>query len=292
MSVLSVAALVTSVAGAGLPLATTSASAAIFPQSEAPSHLVALPDAPAVGPFPIDTPSASATEPTVLAHGRTRNFLMEVNFRGRYLSLPSGLLNPWYFNADDVPGHPERPSVKAWSAGLEWVIKNEQANGIFYAEYAGFVIDEGYWDDREDPPITTDGDYIVPDGLGLVDLGANYAYELHTGQPWLSFLFGGGLGVGFVTGQLVDWKPGQLATNDPDCQLGDGSLASPITATSYERNEAGCGDDGPLDLPMSVWPMVDVNVGVRFTFSDRANLRLEGGLHDLFYVGMAAGVVF
>ena len=48
-------------------------------------------------------------------------------------------------------------------------------------------------------------------------------------------------------------------------------------------------EDG--DLP-PVLPWVDINVGVRFNISNRASIRLEGGLHNMFYGGGAVSVVF
>jgi hypothetical protein len=39
-------------------------------------------------------------------------------------------------------------------------------------------------------------------------------------------------------------------------------------------------------------PIIDINIGFRFNISDRAAIRLEGGLHDMFYGGGAVSVVF
>lgn len=236
---------------------------------------------PPAAPAPTD-PGLAATTATA---PKQRNFLMEVNFRGRYLFLPDSVLDIWYEKHAGAAF--ERPTIKAYSLGLEYVIKDDQANGIFYAEYISSLMGEGYWDDRDNPPVDTDGSYIKPEFLGIVAIGANYGYELHA-TDWLSFLFGAGLGVGIKTGQLIEWEPGEpdgAATRDntdPDC--GPNSAA-------YERYELGCADDGPVRVP-PVLPIVDVNVGIRFNFSDRASLRLEGGLHDLIYGGGALGITF
>lgn len=226
--------------------------------------------------------------------GKRRDYLMEVNFRGRYLSIPDSILDIWFFDSDDGEGLYPRPQAMAYAAGLEYVIKKDSANGIFYFEYAGSLMDEGYWDDREREGSEDhgDGDYIVPDNFGLLVLGADYAYEIHA-DTWLSFLIGSGLGVAVRTGNLQVWHPGWDADGDPSCTSGDPSLLTdPENAPAYERYEAGCGDDGSLEEVPTVLPMVDINVGVRFNFSDRANLRIEGGFHDMLYAGVATGVVF
>ena len=215
----------------------------------------------------------------------TRPFLMEVNFRGRYLSLPSSIMDIWFYRHGD-DGLPARPKVAGYSLGLEWVIKNEQANGIFYVEYLGSAIKDGYWDDVESPDDFTDGTYVKTENFGLVVLGADYAFELHA-TPWLSFLFGGGLGLGIRTGDIIVWDAGEVegtidADNlDPDCLP---------NSPAYDRADT-CGNDGPLNLPKAL-PVIDVNIGARFNINDSASIRLEGGLHNLLYAGGAVGIVF
>ena len=133
------------------------------------------------------TPAPSTTQPV-----RARPYLMEVNVRGRYLGVPSSLFDIWYYNeADDGGTHLPRPQARAWSVGLEYVVKNDTQNGVFYFDYVGNLMEGGYWDDREDPPDYFDGDYVVPDRLSLLTLGADYYYEIHATQ-WLSFMFGAG----------------------------------------------------------------------------------------------------
>ena len=89
-------------------------------------------------PDEVGAPPAAA--PTV---GRTRNYLMEVNARGRYLWTPKGLIDVWYFRHDGAGDTtPERPNLAAYATGLEYVVKSRQANGIFYVEYIGLLVDE------------------------------------------------------------------------------------------------------------------------------------------------------
>lgn len=247
--------------------------------------LALLAGAPAVA-APLDLPPA-ADEPTADLVGTSgvdysRKTLMELNFRTRYVSLPSSILDIWYFNENDPGANPlARPKARGYVLGIEYVLKPQPSNWIFYAEYMGNLIQEGYWDDVEEPAEHDDGDWIQPDRFGLVITGVNYAHEIEA-QPWLSFLVGGGLGLGIVTGQLTQWSPGGFADNtEPDCLPSD---------AAYVRKDV-CADDGPKRIP-GVLPMVDISAGVRFNFGDSANLRIEGGLHDLIYGGVAMGVVF
>lgn len=267
------------------------------------SLLLALPALAATPAEPLPAALAPALRlsdsPTDTADGggapkTKRDFLMEVGFRGRYMTLPSGILDPWVeSHTDSGETAPARPDINAYALGLEFIVKNESANGIFYVEYLNPLVQPGYWDDVDHGTTDdSDGSWIEPENLAVIDLGADYAYELHA-TPWLSFLFGGGLGVGFVLGDLKEWQPGE----DPANPEGDNDNAEPDCGSNeaaYDRKDH-CKVDSMLVADEKVWaalPFLDVNVGVRFNISNRAAIRLEGGFHDLFYGGASIGVVF
>jgi len=218
-----------------------------------------------------------------------RNFNMELGFRGRYLSVPDSILDIWFYD-DDTAGYAysePRPQVHAYSVGIEFVVKSEVteesnggSNGIFYVQYIDNLMPDGYWDDREEPADHLDGDYIAPtDNLGIVALGANYAYELHmvktmntNGNFGMSMVVGGGLGVGILIGELEYWRP---------------DAGTP----SFERKDDRDLLEGNKPVP-PVLPLVDINIGFRFNFGDRFVLRLEGGLQDMLYMGGSVGLMF
>lgn len=224
------------------------------------------------------------TTDTASTMGPRRGYFMEIGFRSRYVVVPDSILDIWYFNEDDdgwaIPGQ-KRPDMKGYALGLEYVVKGDSANGIFYFEYINSLLKEGYWDDVEEPPDHGDGDYLVPtDGLGLLTFGADYAYELHfvhteqtNGQFGMSFLVGGGLGLAVMLGHLDRWGP-----------------AGGVPA--YARHEADPDNPDEIKRIPKVYPMVDINAGLRFNFGDRVVLRLEGGLHNLLYCGASLGLMF
>ena len=231
---------------------------------------------------------ATATPaPEEVATGR--KFKMEVGFRGRYVSVPNGVLDIWYYdNDDDTPGWAlpgqYRPKIRGYSGGVEFAVKKDNANGIFYVEYIKSLVPAGYWDDREDPHEPTDGEYLVPtDNLGLVTLGANYAFEAHlvklertSNRFGWSLVVGGGLGVALRTGSMGRW-----------------SLSDENSYPAYRRFERGePADDKKANVPPPVLPMVDINFGTRVVFGDRIVVRVEGGLHTMLYYGASVGLVF
>jgi hypothetical protein len=243
-----------------------------------------------------ETPPPEKPEMAVQEQPTGRNFDMELGFRGRYLNVPRAVLDIWFFNADDAGWaySEDRPGVRAFSGGLEFVVKSKVeadssggSNGIFYVEWIDNLMDEGYWDDVEDPPDHLDGDYIVPtSNLGLVTFGANYAYELHmvktmntNGNFGMSMLVGGGLGVGVLIGELTYWRP----------ENGETSF---VRYDQFQSgNEDGNEPAGAKRVPPVV-PIVDINLGFRFNFGDRLVLRIEGGFHDMLYAGGSLGLMF
>lgn len=256
-----------------------SASATVAAAQEAPPilQLQEAPEAP--------TAPGSAEEPTA----SSRNFDMEFGFRMRHMTVPDSLLDIW-FTDDDTPGYEysePRPKVNGYAVGVEFVLKNKADltenggnNGIFYVEYVNNLTPAGLWDDQDSPQDFNDGDFIVPsNNFGLITIGANYGYEIYMVKPaktdgdfGLSFLVGGGLGAGIILGELEYWRPA-------------------IDGPAWERYANGAPSAGVKKLP-SVLPIVDVNVGLRFTIAERVVLRFEGGLHNTVHVGGTLGMMF
>jgi hypothetical protein len=211
-----------------------------------------------------------------------REVRFETNFRARYLSVPNSILDIWFFDNDDDGSNPfARPKVKAYVVGAEFVAKKNPSNWIFYFEYLGNLIDEGYWDDVEQPPAHDDGDWIRPDGFGAIIVGANYGHEIYA-LPWWSFIFGGGVGIGGILGDLTAWSPGSSPGNEEEGCLSE--------SPAYYRKDH-CPADGTKRIP-KVIPMLDISASTRIHFGDQANLRFDVGLHNMLYMGTAFGAVF
>ncbi len=266
--------------------------ATMFLLLAAPLGFAATPAEPLPTSFRVaegDPDAASAAT----AAPKKRSYLMEVGFRGRYMAVPGDLLDAFVSAHDDDGVYPERPEIAAYALGLEFVVKEKSANGIFYIEYMNPMIEAGYWDDADrGSPDPDDGSWVEPKNFALITIGANYAYELHA-TNWLSFLFGAGLGGGIVLGDLYEWQAGE----DPSDPEGNNNNAEPDCGSQDQAflRKDECAHDAELvadgDIP-PVIPFVDINIGFRFKISDKASIRLEGGLHNMFYGGGAVSVVF
>ncbi len=208
----------------------------------------------------------------------------EVNVRTRYLSLPDSVLDIW-FEGGTAGTATDRPKVSAYALGVEYVLSNGNDDGIFYLEWIKPTMDAGLWDDREEPKID-DGSWIQPEGFGLVALGMNYSASIPL-TPWLELTTGAGLGVGFRTGELVQWQVGE-----PDNAVVHNNLDGDCGKLDQAHvRKDNCGNDGYVEIPAAI-PIVDINVGPRFRIGDKAVLRIEGGFHDLLYFGGSFGATF
>ena len=216
-----------------------------------------------------------------------RPYLMESNVRVRNLFLPDSILDTWFYDSDTLGAYPEdRPDIQAYTVGLEYVFNKDSNNWIIWAEYMGSGLEEGYWDDVETGETVDhdDGDWVRPDNFEAWWTGFNYAKDFaitpKSNSVWLSMQTGAGLGLGFVSGELTYWTAGSVASSD--CET-----ASP----AYVRRNS-CEPDGVKDEVPRILPMIDVSLSARVNFADRAHIRFDGGLHNLFYYGVALGGIF
>ena len=211
--------------------------------------------------------------------------------RYRHGWLPKGILDTWYFDSDDEGALEfDRPRVSADVFGLEYGFAIEPGGGpsfLFWIERMPFHVEEGYWDDKESPANHGDGDWLRPEkGLGMTNFGASYLHELpissNTKPVWVSFHVGGGIGIGLGTGEITKWSPGFHEDSlDPDC------LPESLAVDRYDT----CEPDGTVDVP-KVLPIIDITLGPKVHLTEHAMVRLDFGLHDVPYGGIAAGGVF
>lgn len=209
----------------------------------------------------------------------------ELNLRYRYLALPDFIMDTWYFSKDEGAPY-ERPSIRSAVYGLEYVLKGQPTNWIFYAEYFGNTTKAGYWDDFDDDGEHGDGDWIAPNGVSMWLLGANFGHEVMLTEPGtqvgFSMLFGAGIGFGLLRGDIDRWMNG----SSPDLEGNTCDVASP----AYARKDT-CAVDQVVKLP-PVGGVIDATISGRLNFNHQANLRLDLGLHNMLYVGGALGGEF
>ena len=233
----------------------------------------------------------SSTDSATAATASSDSPQLGVNLRFRSMSIPSSILDTWYFDSDDAGARPlDRPKVGANVYGVEFAVEPAPASFLFYAEYWKVRMEEGYWDDREDEPVDhNDGSWLQPSKLGMVAFGANVGHEVPLSNDdannWVGLRFGGGLGLAIPTGTINRWNAGANWTSDPSNGCAPDEFA-PTRATT-----TACDPDEVLEL-WPVFPVLDIDVALRMHISDVALIRIDAGMHDMFYVGTAVGATF
>ena len=219
---------------------------------------------------------------------KDRNYNMSTGIRFRQLFIPDALIDNWFYDEDTQGANPfKRPSISAYVVGIEYKFKPRPMNWTIYVEYMGTGLASGYWDDVDQgtDPDHEDGDWVRPDNFGGWFFGGDYTHEFaitpSDKSVWLNLLLGGGLGAGVIQGDLAFWHPGSNAVEDPECYP---------TAPAYIRKDH-CTPDGVKTVPRVV-PMIDISLGLEINFADRATIRFDGGLHDMFYYGTSIGAIF
>ena len=120
------------------------------------------------------------------------------------------------------------------------------------------------------------------------------AYWFWDLQPWLTPYVGGGIGPGFVLGDVIRYQPDRTSP----CYR---NLGSDVTFTPPEcLRPDGQPDENAINfdepdfedrVPFAV-PIINLTLGTRFNLGNHAVLKLEGGFYTYFYAGAALGVQF
>lgn len=213
---------------------------------------------------------------------------MEVGLRYRSLAVPDSFIDPFAYDNDDPdPARLDRPKVRARAVGLEYSLVEPTMTWTFGFEAIRNLTEAGYWDDVDDDGGVdhNDGQWIDGTDVSIYALEIHLARELAVtpkeNPVWLGFNLGGGLGLGIRTGEIQAWFPGDNVTlntvADPTC----------LPDATADGRYATCVADDTVDVPKAL-PLVNLDLGLKLNVP-HGYLRLEGGLHDMAYWGLAAG---
>lgn len=213
---------------------------------------------------------------------RTNEFM--ITARARAITVPGFLLGAFL---DQHGSHwAEGHSNMSYGAEFVWRRGDDFELG-FAVDHADLSMPGAFWLEKNKDP--QKADWTVVD-LQLLSVVFS-AYWFWNIQPWFAPYVGGGIGPGFMMGNVTYYQPDRSHLCYTD--LGrDPAFAPP-----------GCflpnGDPDPeainLDTPEiedripSVIPILNLTAGARFTIADHLVLKLEAGFYDYFFAGAAIG---
>jgi hypothetical protein len=181
--------------------------------------------------------------------------------------------------------------------GADFVRRRGNNELLFGFEYEHITPTEGVWVQKNSD--TNTADYILspdhaPGGASLGWLSLEFTFVNNVPiNKYVAFRWGGGAGIGFITGGLYRWDvqcSGSLSMPTPGCVPGD-KIPGGTGSTSDDSSGAQESSPKKYDLP-PVFPVVNAIVGFQFKPTPKSVINLEGGIRTLPFLGLSAGYLF
>jgi hypothetical protein len=163
-------------------------------------------------------------------------------------------------------------------------------------EYERINVGQGVWINKDDNVAAGDeADYVLgPDST----TGSGHQFGWFTIEftflnhaeitKWLAVRYGGGLGIGFLLGEVDHYNiictGATNATPEPGCV--------PPRFNGTGRYSEGQETVVKYDLGTPVFPVVNAILGLQFRAAERWTINVEGGIRTLPFVGVSSSVFF
>lgn len=190
-----------------------------------------------------------------------------VGLRLRNVRVPQGLIEVFVQRA---PGGASNVGF-----GLEVSRRKGQFEVQLGLEYEKVSIEDGYWVENGDEIPRDEIDSVKFDNFGWVTAELSFLY--HTPIiPQLSVRYGGGAGLGVITGDIRRTDVACTTTSFESCR---------------ESMVPGHNVEEPYDLP-PVMLVINAIVGVQIRPTEEIFINIEGGLRTIPFFGTTAGYYF
>lgn len=188
----------------------------------------------------------------------------------------------------------ESTPMTAAAFGVELLYRRGGWDFIASIDYAFYRFENGNYLERGDNPVS-EVDYIQFDDLRVLSLGVHFIRR-HKIMSWLDFVWGGGVGVGFVSGDVfrasaADGCDASNAGDEYGCTVEGMDPYNPGRWLNDPANQGVEDEDGPghpKRYKESIWPIVPVIhflVGLNFRIDESINMRVDGGFRNALYIG-------
>ena len=203
--------------------------------------------------------------------------------RTRAVKIPNFMLGLWF---DEHANH-WSDGQRNLSYGAEFIWrKDKEYEFSVGVDYADLTMAEGFWREKDKSARASEWTTVDMQVLSLV-FSAYWFWDV---ADWFAPFVGGGIGPGFILGDVTKAKP----RRDSPCYNQLEGVPDVFSAPSC-FNASGEIDSNSFDDPVledrvpPLVPMLNVTVGTRFNIGRHAVLKLETGFYTYVYAGMSLG---
>ncbi len=241
------------------------------------------------------TAPARTTDPTAAPDSMETADKVEygADFRVRSVWVPQSMIN--LFVERSAGG------IQGWGWGFDLVRRHGDTELQLGFEHENLPPPEGVWINKGDTVPGSTADYILspdhaPGGSTLGWYTIEFTFLGHKKiNDYVWFRYGGGAGLGIVSGDLYRWDvqcagTASNANPTPGCVPGD-KIPGGTGVTSSDSN--GAPESAPVkyNLP-PVFPVVNAIVGLQIRPTPKAVINIEGGIRTMPFIGFSAGYFF
>ncbi|MFT3695224.1 MAG: hypothetical protein QM831_18980 [Kofleriaceae bacterium] len=226
---------------------------------------------------PAEAKSEEATKPEDLVE-------YGIDLRLRSVHVPQALLQLFVDKAAD--------GASNIGYGIDFVRRKGNLELQLGIEHEQVTVGEGVWINKGDNVAAGDeADYVLgPDhssdgGLGWYTIEFTFINHVPINK-YVSFRYGGGAGLGILTGALTHYNViCNGATND---MPSPGCVPTTLGGTGTDSDGHGFTQPVKYDLP-PVFPVINGIIGFQFKPIDNLVINLEGGIRTLPFFGISVG---
>jgi hypothetical protein len=233
--------------------------------------------------------TAPTGDPAVAADATTTPVEYGVGIRLRNVRIPKGEIELFLERAGDS-------GSSTTGLGVDLIRRRGNVELQLGFEYERIKAGEGTWiESGKDVAAGDAADWVPPDNGGLGWFTLEFTFLNHAKiNKYVSVRYGGGAGLGIVTGSLKHYNVfcAGGASNDnpePGCIPNDPRFMGQAIC---EEN-ANCSQVEPVkyNLP-PVFPVVNAIIGVQFKPIEKMTINLEGGIRTFLFIGTSAAYFF
>jgi len=212
-----------------------------------------------------------------------------VGIRLRHVVLPTFLLNLFVARAADGAGNN--------GIGVDFTRRRGNLELQLGFEYEHVNVGQGVWIQSGQQVPKDDPDYVLsPDSSGH-DLGwftIEFTFLNHAPiNKYMSFRYGGGLGIGIITGELDHYNihcSGNPTNDNPEPGCTPPRFNGQGSYTDNDGNPIG-ETQFAYSLP-PVFPVINAIIGLQFKPMDKWTINIETGIRTLPFIGLDSSYFF